>query len=203
MNGSYSVPTGSSRSPLIACDRPRAESMVNRFISAMPSSKCCPCGEKRQWKVDGMRSVRNTSAISSRANSPRRFTHPPRLVDTVTSGDVVTMRPASAVSPFAKSCISWPKPCWVDSSVPAGTGRTSGTGTAGASKRRGPWALNGTAARNASNRSGGVASPSKRSHSWPLRIFSAARSVSTWPGFISPAWLSLCPASGRPNPLIV
>ncbi len=40
MKGSYSVPTGSSRSPLIACDSPSAESMMNRFISAMPSSRC-------------------------------------------------------------------------------------------------------------------------------------------------------------------
>ena len=38
MKGSYSVPTGSSRSPLIACDSPSADSRMNRFISAMPSS---------------------------------------------------------------------------------------------------------------------------------------------------------------------
>ena len=30
------------RSPKIECDRPSAESMMNRFISAMPSSRCWP-----------------------------------------------------------------------------------------------------------------------------------------------------------------
>src|SRR5437868_1102602 len=42
MNGSYKVPTGNNRSPLIACERPSAESAQNRFISAMPSSMCWP-----------------------------------------------------------------------------------------------------------------------------------------------------------------
>src|SRR5882762_3926203 len=32
MNGSYSVPIGSSRSPLIECDRPSADSKMNLFI---------------------------------------------------------------------------------------------------------------------------------------------------------------------------
>ena len=92
MNGSYSVPIGSSRSPLIACDRPSADSRMNRFISAMPSSMCWPFGENSQAKVEGMRSFLNVSGMHSRANSPRRFTQAPRLVETVTSGEVVTMR---------------------------------------------------------------------------------------------------------------
>ena len=96
MNGSYSVPIGSSRSPLIECDRPSADSRMNRFISAMPSSMCWPFGENSQLKVEGMRSLLKVSAMLSRANSPRRFTHGPRLVETVTSGEVVTMRSASA-----------------------------------------------------------------------------------------------------------
>ena len=65
---------------------------MNRFISAMPSSMCWPLGENSQLKVDGMCSLLKVSAIASRANSPRRFTQGPRLVETVTSGEVVTMR---------------------------------------------------------------------------------------------------------------
>src|SRR5262252_8919354 len=90
MKGSYSVPTGNSRSPLMVCDSPSAESRMNRFISAMPSSMCWPFGEKSQWKVVGIFSLRNRSAFSARANRPRRLTQAPRLVDTVTSGDAVT-----------------------------------------------------------------------------------------------------------------
>ena len=37
-------------------------------------------------------SSRNTSSRSRRSKMPRRLTQPPRLVETVTSGDVVTMR---------------------------------------------------------------------------------------------------------------
>src|SRR6476646_3740312 len=96
MKGSYSVPTGSRRSPLIECESPSADSRMNRFISAMPSSICWPCGEKSQLKVEGMRSRLKVSAMTSRANSPRRFTQGPRLVDTVTSGEVVTMRRAKS-----------------------------------------------------------------------------------------------------------
>ena len=61
-----------------------------------------------------MRSLLNVSAKASRANRPRRLTHEPRLVDTVTSGDVVTMRAASGVSSRAISLSSAPKPVCVD-----------------------------------------------------------------------------------------
>src|SRR5580693_4093746 len=87
-----------SRSPLMECDRPSADSAMNKFISAMPSSMCWPVGEKSQLKVEGMRSLLNVSAKTSRANRPRRLTHEPRLVDTVTSGDVVTMQAAFAIA---------------------------------------------------------------------------------------------------------
>ena len=53
MKGSYSVPTGSSRSPLIGCDSPSADSMMNRFISAMPSSMMLALG--RKIPVEGRR----------------------------------------------------------------------------------------------------------------------------------------------------
>ena len=72
---------------------------MKRLISAMPSSICWPCGEKSQLKVEGMRSLLKVSAMASRANRPRRFTQGPRLVDTVTSGEVVTMRRAKSLSP--------------------------------------------------------------------------------------------------------
>ena len=92
MNGSYSVPIGSSRTPLMTCDRPSADSRMNRFASAMPSSMCWPLGENSQLKVEGICSLLKVSASASRANSPRRFTQGPRLVETVTSGEAVTMR---------------------------------------------------------------------------------------------------------------
>ena len=53
---------------------------------------CWPVGENSHFCVEAMRSSRNVSASDCRANSPRRFTHGPRLVETVTSGEVVTMR---------------------------------------------------------------------------------------------------------------
>ena len=127
------MPTGSSRSPKIECDRPSAESAMNRFDSAIPSSRCWPAGEKVQLKVDGIRSFLNVSAISSLANRPRRFTQAPRLVETVTSGEVVTMRLASSVSPLAISCMRSPNPACVESEAAFGTGRLSGTGMVGAS----------------------------------------------------------------------
>src|ERR1700751_2059723 len=95
INGSYNVPIGRSRSPLMTCDRPRADSTENKFISAMPSSMCWPFGENSQLKVDGMRSLLKVSAKASRANRPRRLTQGPRLVDTVTSGEAVMMGAAA------------------------------------------------------------------------------------------------------------
>ena len=42
------------------------------------------------------------------------FTHAPRFVDTVTSGETVTIRAANSSSPLAISCINKPKACCVD-----------------------------------------------------------------------------------------
>jgi len=69
MKGSYKVAIGSSRSPLMACDNPSADIRMNRFISAMPSSMCCPPGEKSQLKVEGIFSLLNRSAFSARATA--------------------------------------------------------------------------------------------------------------------------------------
>ena len=109
MKGSYKVPIGSRRSPLMVWDRPSADNRINRFISAMPSSICCPLGENSQLNVDGIRSLLNVSAIACRANNPRRFTQGPKLVETVTSGDVVTMRSANAPLLRAISSSTRPK----------------------------------------------------------------------------------------------
>ena len=136
MKGSYKVPIGSSRSPLMACDSPSADIRMNRFISAMPSSICWPLGEKSQLKVEGIFSLRNRSAFSARANSPRRLTQAPRLVDTVTSGEAVTMREASSVSPRAISLSTSPKPCCVDICGAGLNESRSGTSITGALRRR-------------------------------------------------------------------
>ena len=80
----------------------------------MPISMCWPSGEYSQVNVEGMRSLRNVSVMRSRANSPRRLTQAPRLVEIVTSGDAVTMRAASADLPRPSSFRSAPKPACVD-----------------------------------------------------------------------------------------
>ena len=203
MNGSYRVAIGSSRTPLIACDNPSAAIRMNRFISAIPSSICCPFGEKSQLKVDGIFSCRNRSAFSALANRPRRLTQAPRLVETVTSGDAVTMREASSVSPRASSLSTRPKPCCVDICGDGLNESCCGTSIAGAVRRRRPSRLNGAAARKASRTAGGSASPSNLSHSWPGRMFWVLRHFSIWATVINPAWLSLWPWNGSPTPLMV
>ena len=53
--------------------------------------------------------------MASRANSPRRLTQGPRLVETVTSGDVVTMRVGERPVRRARARSRiWPKPSCVD-----------------------------------------------------------------------------------------
>ena len=203
MNGSYSVPIGSSRSPLIECDRPSADSRMNRFISAMPSSMCWPFGENSQLKVEGMRSLLNVSAMLSRANRPRRFTHGPRLVETVTSGEVVTMRSASGVFSRASSLSSAPKPNCVDISGWIVTASSAGTAICGAFSRRAPPGANGTCrgtpAPARAWRAGLRTGPTRGRRGCP----SPARKVSICAGVIRPAWLSLWPAIGRPKPFTV
>ena len=105
---------GSSRSPNSEWDSPAAPSSRNRFISAMPSSICWPPGEKSHFWALGIRSARKMSASSSRANNCRRFTHGPRLVDTVTSGEVVTIRSARSLSVRAIASRTLPKAAWVE-----------------------------------------------------------------------------------------
>ena len=61
-----------------------------------------------------MRSLLKMSAIASRANRPRRLTQAPRLVETVTSGEVVTMRRTNSLSPRPSSLRMAPKPVCVE-----------------------------------------------------------------------------------------
>ena len=148
MKGSYSVPIGSNRSPLIECDRPSADSRMNRFISAMPSSMCWPLGENSQLKVDGMCSLLKMSAIASCANRPRRLTQAPRLVETVTSGEVVTMRRANSLSARPISLRMAPKPVCVEVVAWNGAGSSAGTSSSGPFRRRALADANGTESRN-------------------------------------------------------
>jgi len=76
--------------------------------------------------------VWNTSSFSSSEKTPRRLTQGPRLVETVTSGDVVTIWSASAVSVRAISARILPKPSWVEAlPLTSGIGNVP-TGTCGA-----------------------------------------------------------------------
>jgi hypothetical protein len=134
-----------------------------------------------------MRRALNTSAWALRLNTPRRFTNPPRLVETVTSGEVVTTRPAKASSLLAISNMILPKAAWVDCS-PAARHRRSrrprGVRCAAAWRRRAvrrTAAATGRAWRSARLR----VSPEKASHSSPSRTPSrrAARDLA---GVIKP-----------------
>ncbi len=84
-----------SRSPSIACESPSAASSDEQS-----SSRRCRARYAGRWaKTPNCRStgcvrVLKVSASSSRANRPRRLTQGPRLVETVTSGEMVTMRSA-------------------------------------------------------------------------------------------------------------
>ncbi len=163
----------------------------------MPSSMCWPSGEKRHFCADGMRSSRKVSAISPVENSPRRFTQGPRLVETVTSGEVVTICAASGLSDFASASISRPNAICVETAASAGV--LSGIeGSFAAGSGAAPAALNGTASRNACRSAAGRPSPSNGSHSWPARTPIRVWNSAICAGVISPAWLSLWPASGVP-----
>ena len=204
MKGSYSVPTGSSRSPLIACDRPSAESMMNRFISAMPSSMCCPFGEKSQLKVEGIFSCRNRSCVLGLREQPApvdpgaeigRHGHVGRRGDDargqfgVAAREFVEHQPKALLRRHLRRRLE---------GEPFAAPRSRARSGAG-----GLRALNGASARNASSVAGSCDRPSNLSHSWPGRMFCAARHFSICATVIRPAWLSLWPWIGRPTPLMV
>src|SRR5262249_19031407 len=142
--------------------------------------------ENSQVNVEGMRSLLNVSAIASRANRPRRFTQAPRLVETVTSGEVVTMR--AAYSPWSRpiSLRIAPKPACVDITGWIETGSSSGTGV-----RRGlrftARGANGLRMREAGRLGGLNQGPLEAVPSMPALTFMAARNASICAGVISPA----------------
>ena len=68
----------------------------------MPSSMCWPFRLSDHFCIETTFSERKTSSRSARSKMPRWFTQPPRLVETVTSGEVVTMRSASGAVALAQ-----------------------------------------------------------------------------------------------------
>ncbi len=93
---------------------------------------CCPLGDAAQRWKDATCSTLNVSSCTLREKIPRRLTQPPRLVDTVTSGEAVTMRSASSPPSRASVARILPKLSWVESFSPPGAERLSGTGMCGA-----------------------------------------------------------------------
>jgi hypothetical protein len=109
------------------------------------------------------------------------------LVDTVTSGDAVTMREANWLSPRASSLSTRPKPCCVDICRDGLNASCAGTSITSEVRRRWPSRLNGASARNAASTAGSWDSPSNFSHSCPGRMFCAERHFSIWVTVINPA----------------
>ena len=94
----------------------------------MPSSMCWPFLFPLHFWADAIFAFAKTSGISLRRKSPRWFTQAPRLVETVTSGEVVTIRSARSPPCFERSSRMRPKAACVDCSSPAGAGM-AGTAT--------------------------------------------------------------------------
>ena len=168
----------------------------------MPSSMCWPCGDIAQRCAETTFSSRNASARSVRSKMPRRLTQAPRLVETVTSGEVVTMRRASSLSPAAMSPRIRPNASWVDWRSPRGTGRLAGTATGGGLvPARAPARRAAPSARNAAEPSAGRSRPANGSHSAPSGTAMPRWNAAICSGFISPAWLSLWPAKRQAEAL--
>jgi hypothetical protein len=163
-------------------------------------------GRELPFVVEGMRSALKVSASEAFAKSPRRFTQGPRLVETVTSGEVVTMRVGQR--PCPRAAISFEDLAEAHlrrhpAAAMGGRGSAAGTGSAGAESRRRPAARR-ARLRGRLQRSGSALAPSNLSHSWPGRTPIAARKPLHlgWrhqPGVVV---LVALPAAGR-RPLIV
>src|SRR5882757_8186171 len=104
---------------------------MNRLFSAMPSSMCWPRGVLRHSWADTTFSSRKTSSASVWPNRPRRLIQAPRLVETETSGEVVTMRRLSSLSSAAMAFRILPKPSWVLAFLSLGLGSAAGMAMAG------------------------------------------------------------------------
>ena len=64
MNESYTVPIGNNLSLNNSWERPADPSIINKFISAIPSSICCPSEEKTHFWADGIFRSLNISEVS-------------------------------------------------------------------------------------------------------------------------------------------
>ena len=156
------------------------------MFSAIPSSMCWPFRPSDHFCIETTFSERNTSSRSARSKMPRWFTQPPRLVETVTSGEVVTMRSASVLSPLPSSFRMRPKASCVDMRGPGRSGSASGSGTRGAEGRPG-LRMKGAAAMKASSVFSSTSRPAKRDHSAPSPTPIAARKSAIWSSFMMPA----------------
>ena len=133
------------------------------------------------------------SATASRPKRPRRFTHGPRLVETVTSGDVGDDAVGEGARfPRRVSFRIWPKPCCVEATGCAGTVSLGTAMSIGRAAAPGAALCEGHAVEKGLQIvPRGVASPSNGSHSCPGRMFIAWRKVSICASVMRPAWLSL------------
>ena len=137
-----------------------------------------------------------------RPNRPRRLTQPPRLVETVTSGEVVTMRRASSLSPPARS-FRIAAEALLRRHARAVAAAAASPGTRDRRRRHAPArprALNGTAARKRSqlvgrHGAGRRTAPTPAPSATAMALLEASPSARA---FIRPEWLSLWPAKGRP-----
>ena len=187
MNGSYNVPTGSSFSPNNGPARPRAASMMNRLFSAMPSSICWPVSERAHFCAETTFSVRKISSRARRLKMPRWFTQAPRLVETVTSGEVETMRPARSLCPLPRAFRIWPKAACVEIRSAFTVGKSSGTATAALCLMRLPGWLKGALAIKSRSLATGRSRSSSASHSAPSAMPIWLLKLSICSTLISPA----------------
>ena len=103
-----------SLSPKNSCDKPAALNIINKFISAIPNSICCPFGENFHFCTDGIFLSLKVSSGASLLKSPFLFTQAPKLVETDTSGEVVNIRLENSESNFAYWSKIFPNAFWVD-----------------------------------------------------------------------------------------
>ena len=197
---------GISRSPNSECDRPSADSMMNRFISAMPSSMMLTLGG--EVPVEGRGDAFAAEHVRHLLTREEPACGSPRRRDSSTRsrpGEVVTMRLASSLSPLAISWRMSPKPCCVDIAR-LGVDRQRVPAPAMAGDLRNGGALRLHEGHLGSRKRCSVSGRRRQAfeglpfvagtHRHPL-----AEGSRPAPASSSPAWLSLWPASGRPMPL--
>ena len=161
----------------------------------MPSSMWWPAGS---WRQRSSRSVPRKSRCASGLNTPILLIQPPRLVETLTSGDVVTRRAATS-GWLPRAVSSRPNVSWVETGLLVMAPASIGMGRPG---RGGTGRLLSVPPTDWHSRASGDPA-GKRSHSVSAVSPTSARKASIWAGESSAAWLSGSPAIGRPQPLTV